>query len=610
MKNSGGQLRQVLPNTKICMGLVCVGVSLLLLPLCGCGMFNSFTGSSSTGSGSLALTITWTGNRGDPSAPHAVRATLYRSDKLIQEAVLNRVLGDSTAWVVQLETGVYRIQLNVYNNENATGTPVAVGDITVQIVQNTIQRLNVATGGTPVALAILPNVVNLTPGQILPLSVLGVDAQGRYLLLPAGTSVRWSVSDASVVNLGADGVARALAPGSVTVTASVDALGLTANASVGVQTVTREWTILVFMNAANNLEPDSVDDMNEMEQLGSTSDVNIVVQWKRIANYDSTNGDWKTTRRYYVTKDSDPETVNSNLLVDMGTGVDMGSPNTLRDFLQWGVRSFPARKYMVVIWNHGAGWRAYRDRLNLFARGVSYDDNTGNHIRIWELPLALSAGVRWDIIAFDASLMQMLEVAYEIRHLGDYIVGSEESPPAAGYPYHEILYPMVSSPRISPRELACLIVSRTVNFYTKPGMYYDNITQSAIDTSFLENVIQTVSRLAHTLSVVAIDHPVLVAASRDSAQAYAEYTYKDLWDYTEQLRVRLPSSPELTDALNGVQNALSQAVIAEAHSSRRVNRSHGLSIYVPTPGGFETRYGLLAFARATYWDEWLQMQPQ
>jgi hypothetical protein len=570
-------------------------------------MFRSDTNPPINGSGSLVLTVIWTGNRGDPSAPHAVRVTLYRADKLIQDVVLSRTDTPSTGWTAQLESGTYRLQLAIYNNQNATGTPIANGDVTLQIVQDTPRRLNVATGGTPVALAILPEVVTLTPGQILPLSVLGVDAQGRYLLLPSGTTVRWSVSDSNVVNLQSDGVARALAPGSVAVTASVDSLGLSANSSVGVQTVTREWTILVFMNAANNLEPDSVDDMNEMEQLGSTSDVNIVVQWKRIAGYDSSNGDWRTTRRYYVTRDNDPDTVNSNLLLDMGTGVDMGNPNTLRDFLQWGVRSFPARKYMVVIWNHGAGWRAYRDRLNIFARGVSYDDNTGNHIRIWELPLALSVGVKWNIIAFDASLMQMLEVAYEIRNLGDYIVGSEESPPAAGYPYHRILAPVISNPNIAVRDFAAQIVAQTINYYNPDST--DNITQSALDASQVENVAQKVDALAQVLLTVAPGNGTAIAAARDNAQAYAEYTFKDLWDYTEQLRARLPSSQALIDAINGVQNALSQAVIAEAHSNRRVNRSHGLSIYVPRPSEFETRYNLLAFARATHWDEWLQAQP-
>lgn len=579
----------------------------LLLAASGCGMFNSVTNPPSTGSGSLVVTVIWTGDRGDSLAPHSVRASLYSGEQLLQETVLTRSGTESTAWVPRVDVGIYRLRLAVYASETPSGTPVATGDITVRVVQDTPQRINLATGGTPTALAVLPTPVNLTPGQILPLSVLGVDAQGRYLLLPSTASVQWSVSDTSVVNLGSDGIARALAPGSVTATARVDGLALQTSITIGVQTVTREWTILVFMNAANNLEPDSVDDMNEMEQLGSTADVNIVVQWKRIAGYDSSNGDWRTTRRYYVTKDNDTATVNSNLLVDMGSGVDMGSASTLREFLQWGVRSFPARKYMVVIWNHGAGWRAYRDRLNVLARGVSYDDNTGNNIRIWELPIALSAGVKWNIVAFDASLMQMLEVAYEIRNLADYIVGSEESPPAAGYPYHRILAPVISNPSISARDLAAQIVTQTINYYNPDST--DNITQSAIDTTQLDTVAQKVDVLAQVLLTVAPGNGVAVASARDNAQAYAEYSYKDLWDYAEQLRARLPASQELTSAINGVQDALRQAVIAEAHSNRRVNRSHGLSIYVPSPSEFETRYNLLAFARATHWDEWLQAQP-
>lgn len=585
-------------------------ILVLVLPfaLAGCGMFLSDgINPPPNGTGKLVLTVIWTGDRGDSLAPHSARASLYDGNNLLQEIVLRRTNTPSVSWTSQRVAGFYRLRLEFYTNDSAIGSPITTGDINIQIVPDTPLRINVATGGTPVSLAILPNPVNLTPGQILPLSVLGVDDQGRYLLLPSTASVQWSVSNPSVVNLDTDGIARALAPGSVTATAHVDSLGLQTSTAIGVQTVTREWTILVFMNGANNLEPDSVDDMNEMEQLGSTADVNIVVQWKRIASYDISNGDWKTTRRYYVTKDSDTEMVNSNRLVDMGPGVDMGSANTLREFLQWGVRSFPARKYMVVLWNHGAGWRAYRDRLNVLARGVSYDDNTGNYIRVWELPLALSAGVKWNIIAFDASLMQMLEVAYEIRNLADYIVGSEESPPAPGYPYNRILAPVVSNPRISARDLAAQIVTQTINYYNPDST--DNITQSALDTTQLDNVAQKVDVLAQVLLAVAPGNGVAVASARDNAQAYAEYSYKDLWDYTEQLRARLPASQELTNAINGVQNALSQAVIAEAHSNRRVNRSHGLSIYVPRPSEFETGYNLLAFARAKHWDEWLQAQP-
>ncbi len=171
--------------------------------------------------------------------------------------------------------------------------------------------------------------------------------------------------------------------------------------------------------------------------------------------------------------------------------------------------------------------------------------------------------------------------------------------------------PVISNPRMAPQELASSIVQRTVQFYTRPGMNYDNITQSAVDTSHLDNVVKAVSQMAQLLSTIITDNGNAIAASRDNTQAYAEYTYKDLWDYTEQLRARLPSLQALTNAIDEVQMALSKAVIAEAHSiNRRVRRSHGLSIYIPRPSEFDTRYSLLAFARSTFWDEWLQVQPQ
>ena len=41
------------------------------------------------------------------------------------------------------------------------------------------------------------------------------------------------------------------------------------------------WTVLVYMNAANNLQPDSLLNMGQMAGIGSDSNVNIVVQWKQ-----------------------------------------------------------------------------------------------------------------------------------------------------------------------------------------------------------------------------------------------------------------------------------------------------------------------------------------
>src|SRR5204863_591509 len=155
------------------------------------------------------------------------------------------------------------------------------------------------------------------------------------------------------------------------------------------------------------------------------------------------NPDWLGTRRYYVTKDNNTQAISSTLLEDMGTGVDMGSWQTLRNFVLWGEDQYPADHYALVIWNHGAGWlptKAAGNKLSVPPRAVSIDDSTNNEIETWQLPQAMvvqAQGARHplDILIFDASLMQMAEVAYEVKDVivgpaaPGVMVGSEESPP-------------------------------------------------------------------------------------------------------------------------------------------------------------------------------------
>lgn len=43
----------------------------------------------------------------------------------------------------------------------------------------------------------------------------------------------------------------------------------------------KKWTVMVFLNAANNLEPFGIEDLNEMEKVGSSREVNVVVELAR-----------------------------------------------------------------------------------------------------------------------------------------------------------------------------------------------------------------------------------------------------------------------------------------------------------------------------------------
>jgi hypothetical protein len=61
-----------------------------------------------------------------------------------------------------------------------------------------------------------------------------------------------------------------------------------------------KWTFMVYMDADNNLDPAGLDDINEMEIVGSTDNVNIVVlldRWDEVY----TSGSWS----YYIQKGED-----------------------------------------------------------------------------------------------------------------------------------------------------------------------------------------------------------------------------------------------------------------------------------------------------------------
>lgn len=368
------------------------------------------------------------------------------------------------------------------------------------------------------------------------------------------------------------------------------------------------WTVMVFLNAANDLDEFSEMNVNQMEQVAGNPNVRIVVQWKRARPF-APQGNWTGTRRYLIKPDNDPTQIRSELVEDLGEGVDMGSPDTLREFIRWARANYPAERYVLVIWNHGSGWRS-RAALG---RGVSFDDQLGTYIRIWDLPTAIrptSNDPMMDVLLFDASLMQMLEVAYECRNVARIIVGSEESPPGEGYPYHEILAPIVSNSDLTPVEWARQIPDRFVAWYAANYPFYTNITQSAVDTSKLDAVASALDSFAESLINKRTLYLNALQNARQNAQSYSSYPeYRDLWHAVDLIKL-YTNDAELIQRGNTLQSALQQAIIANNRANNnRVRYSYGLSIYFPSAGEYLGRYNNTALSRATRWDEWLQLAP-
>lgn len=220
----------------------------------------------------------------------------------------------------------------------------------------------------------------------------------------------------------------------------------------------QKWLVMVYSDADDEiLEEDMLFDLNEMEMVGSSERVHIVAQVDRFDGGYAGDGDWTGARRYYITKDTNLKALGSELVEDLGE-VDMGSTDTLVDFITWAVQSYPADRYVLILSNHGAGWPG----------GWSdYDPvkEDGNWIYLNQLGAALESarqktGIdQFDLVGMDACLMGMLEVYTELSSSARYAVASQENEPALGWAYAHFLGQLSEQPEMSGADLARTIVA-------------------------------------------------------------------------------------------------------------------------------------------------------
>ncbi|MER3496778.1 MAG: hypothetical protein C4320_08450, partial [Armatimonadota bacterium] len=261
---------------------------------------------------------------------------------------------------------------------------------------------------------------------------------------------------------------------------------------------------------------------------------------------------------------------------------------------------------VVVVWNHGNGWRR---SVTDGGRGVSYDDELGTSIQTWDLSSALG-NTSLDILSWDSSLMQMLEVAYEVRTNAKYVVGSEESPPGEGLPYDRVFAPFRDTPDLPTATLTKAFVD---GMLAVPAYATRKITQSSIDTARVPALAGAVDTLGKALIANAADVAGIIPGIRSAAQAYSQSgarTYRDLWDVCIRLE-QGTSNAAVINAAQNVRAAIGSAVVQEGHNANSPN-SHGISIDFSAGTTFAssiTDYRRLQFARDTQWDEYLQQAP-
>ena len=413
----------------------------------------------------------------------------------------------------------------------------------------------------------------------------------------------------------------------------------------------KNWTIMVYMAGDNNLDSAGAVDLAEMKKVGSTNGINILVQFDR-------EGKDMATNRYYVQKGG---AVDKDKIADLGE-TNMGDPKVLEDFVSWGVKTYPAKHYLLVLWNHGAGWddanlyqgdvfsgatppvsrkaqpvvtrgaaggakpiafaqaRAglTRTRRALFnttvaaavkQRGIAYDDQAQDFLDNIELKKVMtkikkSLKRKVDILGMDACLMSMAEVAYQMRDVADYSVGSEETEPGDGWPYDRILKTLAAKPSMTPEEFSKTIVTQYLASYKGS----DNVTQSAVRLGELKALAAAVDGLAKALKNTLGDAASRAAIINVRAQVQ-EYSrpyddYCDLLDLCDFLNKEV-SDGSVKTACVAVKDAAASALVAAGYKGTAVDYSRGISIYFPKRK-LSPLYKTLDFTKESAWDEFLK----
>ncbi len=369
-----------------------------------------------------------------------------------------------------------------------------------------------------------------------------------------------------------------------------------------------KWTIMVYMDADNNLEDAGISDFNEMEVAGSTQDVAILVLMDRIPGYDSTNGNWTDARIYLVQHDTDNQTIHSKLLVDLGE-VDMGDPSTVLYFVNYTIHNFPADHYALIFWDHGNGWK--RSGHAMPVRGCCWDYTDNDHLTETELRSVMeklsSMGVHLDIVGFDACLMQMTEVAYDLMGTASIVVASEEYEPWDGWYYSGFLVPLILNPDMTPAQLAAKIVESYEYYYTKVEPL-DWVTLSAINLTSFQNVIRDVDSMAMLLTYDVFFYPnnaTAVHKAWSEAKKFGSGDYMDLYGFAEAINSTQGFPYDPRPAASRLLSDLNASVVAN-YAGPSSAGGHGITIYFPPDVDWylEERYEYfeqVAFAVDTWW---------
>jgi hypothetical protein len=350
-----------------------------------------------------------------------------------------------------------------------------------------------------------------------------------------------------------------------------------------------KWTVMVYIAGDNNLEDYVVLDLeNELAPTGSSADVQVVALADRAPGYDTSRGDWQTTKIYHVTQGMVADAASA--VADWGER-NTGDPQTLIDFVNWSKTNYPADHYVLYFWGHGWNWHPGY---------VMSDDTDADTLDYEEMKTAIPSLGFIDVVGYDGCNMASIEIFNLWHGHATAVTSSQEYVNWEGIQYDLVLAQLAANPNMTADQVAIATSQSATDDKTWSAIAVDS-RYSALLTAVNDWSVA----LNNGLAVNRKKYDRAFGATRSFWQAPMD---KDLYDMAYEIK-RNVADTNIKNKSQAVMDAINAVVLHERHVNA-YSDVHGITIYhISSASGKDSNYtyyrSTVDFALQTAWDEFL-----
>ncbi|WP_293882340.1 MULTISPECIES: clostripain-related cysteine peptidase [unclassified Sphingobacterium] len=325
-----------------------------------------------------------------------------------------------------------------------------------------------------------------------------------------------------------------------------------------------DHTIIVVMEANNNLRQYALDNINDMEIAANSFKNAAVLVYLR------SNNDEAILLR--VKFDEDLKVIASDTIKKYT--ISSSSPQQLNMAINDSKEFFPAESYGLILWSHATSWAP---PISKRIETRSFGEDQGKQMDIIDLKNSIPSG--FEYIIFDACNMASIEVLWEFKEKTKYIIASPTEVLASGFPYRKVL------PYLASKEPDLINVA---NQYFEHYSSYTGQMQSASVTLLNTAELSKLSSLCADLYLKnkSVGIPIRVNVQR------LDYTADfpvPAFDFVNYLEVNFPLS-ELDPIKKQMEKTIIYKNATDQFLGKPIKAFSGFTCFIPESEDFYLNY--------------------